>query len=230
MSDGPPATAAVTLVNALPTLSGVHLAPATAYENSVLGVVVKGADDVDVGTLGVNPTWLVKDAAVVGAACDILRGAHFDQGAVVQGTVTPDEGRGVGETLPRRPQRGHCRALLRLTLAPFGRWSISADELRLRCTIGSARPGARAPARDRIGTTCWTPIWGVCRWPQGGLRGSSGGGGGGGHKVEGAREARPSTSPLAAAPLMPLELPCAPTFRSSRTEHRPPLGRRGCAR
>jgi hypothetical protein len=95
-SDGPPATASVTVGNALPTLSGVRLDPNPAFESSVLSVVVEGADDADGDTLGLNYTWLVNGAGVSGATGDSLTGAHFDKGDVVQVTVTPDDGLGLG--------------------------------------------------------------------------------------------------------------------------------------
>lgn len=99
VSSGATATSAVVTVgNSAPTLSGVSLSPAPAYEDSTLTCTPGATGDADGDAVVVDYAWEV-DGARIAATTATLDGAHFDKGRSVRCLVTPRDGSDAGATV-----------------------------------------------------------------------------------------------------------------------------------
>ena len=96
--EGAPVTAEVLIENGVPTVASVELGPNPAFEGTELRATVVGAADMDGDAVLLAFSWTV-NGSPVGASGDSLSGAlYFDKGDVVQVTVTPLDGLGLGES------------------------------------------------------------------------------------------------------------------------------------
>ena len=91
-ADGEAVTASVTVGNTAPTVESVELAPAPAYETSVLTATAFGVDDLDDDGVTLTYTWFVNDTEVQAGEDDTLTGALFSKHDLVRVEVTPTDG------------------------------------------------------------------------------------------------------------------------------------------
>jgi hypothetical protein len=88
-------SATITVVNALPVISGVTLSPSEIDASSSVTCVPEGWSDADGDAAGYRYAWTV-DGATVSETSSVLASTAFEKGDRIQCTVTPDDGEGLG--------------------------------------------------------------------------------------------------------------------------------------
>ncbi|MDP2314026.1 MAG: hypothetical protein Q8P41_14070 [Pseudomonadota bacterium] len=89
-------SSAVTIQNALPSVSSVYVTPSTAYTDDLLTVAASGWSDADGDSAGYHYQWYKNSAAVTGATGLTLADSYFVKTDRIYCAVTPDDGHDVG--------------------------------------------------------------------------------------------------------------------------------------
>ncbi len=155
-ADGEAVTASVTVGNTAPTVESVELAPAPAYETSVLTATAFGVDDLDDDGVTLTYTWFVNDTEVQAGEDDTLTGALFSKHDLVRVEVTPTDGFVDGATIASDD------ALIDNTVPAGTSVSIvssSADGMAYEASTLTCTPSGWTDADGD--TEAWTYAWQV---------------------------------------------------------------------
>jgi len=93
----------VVLANALPTASGVTLAPAVVHEGDTIFCTVEDPYDADGDPVDWSYAWKVNGALVAGASAPALGSDAFDRGDAVSCIATPHDGVSGGPSISSEP-------------------------------------------------------------------------------------------------------------------------------
>jgi hypothetical protein len=95
-ADSDPVVLSILVANAPPRVTGVALAPTTAYASSTLTATAAGFEDDDGDSVVAQWTWFVNGTALDSADAATLSG-RFVRGDVVEVEATPDDGFDLGD-------------------------------------------------------------------------------------------------------------------------------------